>query len=106
VGSVPEGFVAVGNTDDLSAGEMKFVAVDRQRVVLANIDGAFYALRDVCGHRSAPLSRGKLIGCVIECPLHFAQFDVRTGKLVDGPISADIPVYEVRVEGNTVYVKG
>ena len=84
---------------------MKFVAVDRERVVLANVDGAFYALRDVCGHRNAPLSRGKLIGCLIECPLHFAQFDLRTGKLVDGPISADVPVYEVRVEGDTVYSK-
>jgi nitrite reductase/ring-hydroxylating ferredoxin subunit len=31
---------------------------------------------------------------------------MRTGKLVDGPISGDIPVYEVRVEGDTVYVKG
>jgi 3-phenylpropionate/trans-cinnamate dioxygenase ferredoxin subunit/naphthalene 1,2-dioxygenase system ferredoxin subunit len=104
--AVSEGFVVVGKTSDLAPGEMKFVAVDRQRVVLANIDGAFYALRDVCGHRNAPLSRGKLIGCLIECPLHFAQFDMRTGKLVDGPISADIPVYEVQVEDDTVYVKG
>jgi nitrite reductase/ring-hydroxylating ferredoxin subunit len=106
VSAVPEGFVAVGKTSDLGPGEMKFVAVDRERVVLANVDGAFYALRDVCGHRNAPLSRGKLIGCLIECPLHFAQFDIRTGKLIDGPISADIPVYEVRVDGDTVYVKG
>jgi nitrite reductase/ring-hydroxylating ferredoxin subunit len=106
VSAVPEGFVAVGKTSDLAPGEMKFVAVDRERVVLANVDGAFYALRDGCGHRNAPLSRGKLIGCLIECPLHFAQFDIRTGKLIDGPISADIPVYEVRVDGDTVYVKG
>ncbi|MGC2203655.1 MAG: non-heme iron oxygenase ferredoxin subunit [Stellaceae bacterium] len=102
---IPEGFVAVARVSDLAPGEMKFVAVDRERVVLANVEGAFYALRDACGHRNAPLSRGKLEGCVIECPLHFAQFDIRTGKLIDGPISADIPVYEVRVEGDAVYVK-
>ena len=101
----PTDFVAVAQTGDLAPGEMKFVAVERERIVLANVDGAFYALRDVCGHRNAPLSRGKLDGCVIECPLHFAQFDVRTGKLIDGPISADVPVYEVRVEGDTVLVK-
>jgi nitrite reductase/ring-hydroxylating ferredoxin subunit len=106
VNAVPEGFVAVGKTGDLGPGDMKFVAVDRERVVLANVEGAFYALRDVCGHRNAPLSRGKLIGCLIECPLHFAQFDIRTGKLVDGPVSADVPVYQVWVEGDTVYVKG
>ena len=81
------------------------VAIDRERIMLANVDGEFHALRDMCGHRNAPLSRGKLDGCIVECPLHFALFDVRTGKLVDGPISADVPVYEVRVEGDTIFVK-
>jgi nitrite reductase/ring-hydroxylating ferredoxin subunit len=100
-----EGFVAVARIGDLAPGEMKFVAVERERIVLANVEGSFYALRDVCGHRNAPLSRGRLEGCLIECPLHFAQFDIRTGKFVDGPLSADVPSYEVSVEGETVYLK-
>ncbi len=103
--SMEEGFVAVAQIGDLAPGEMKFVAVDRERIVLAHVDGNFYALRDVCGHRNAPLSRGRLEGCLIECPLHFAQFDIRTGKYVDGPLSADVPAYEVRVEGETVYLR-
>ncbi len=84
---------------------MKFVAVDGERRVLANVDGAFFVLKDVCGHRNAPLSRGKLDGYAIECPLHFARFDVRTGKLLDGPISTDVPAYEVMVAADTVYVR-
>jgi len=100
-----EGFVAVAQVSDLAPGEMKFVAVERERVVLANVEGSFYALRDVCGHRNAPLSRGRLDGCIVECPLHFAQFDIRTGKFVDGPYSADVPAYDVRVEGATVYLR-
>ncbi|HXO03132.1 MAG TPA: non-heme iron oxygenase ferredoxin subunit [Stellaceae bacterium] len=100
-----EGFVAVAKTADVPPGTMTFVAVERERIVLAHVDGAFYALRDVCGHRNAPLSRGRLEGCIVECPLHFAQFDMRTGKYVDGPYSADVPIYEVRVEGDTVYLK-
>jgi 3-phenylpropionate/trans-cinnamate dioxygenase ferredoxin subunit len=100
-----EGFVAVAQVSELTPGEMKFVAVERERIVLANVAGSFYALRDVCGHRNAPLSRGRLDGHVIECPLHFAQFDIRTGKLIDGPVSADVPSYDVRVEGDTVYLK-
>jgi 3-phenylpropionate/trans-cinnamate dioxygenase ferredoxin subunit len=100
-----EDFVEVAKTSDLAPGQMKFVAVDRVRLVLANVDGSFYALRDVCGHQRAPLSRGRLDGHIIECPLHFATFDMCTGKFVDGPDSADIPAYEVRVEGDTVYVK-
>ena len=100
-----EGFTAVAQVGDLASGEMKFVAIERDRIVLANVEGSFYALRDVCGHRNAPLSRGRLDGCIVECPLHFAQFDIRTGKFVDGPYSADVPAYEVRVEGDTVYLK-
>jgi nitrite reductase/ring-hydroxylating ferredoxin subunit len=100
-----EGFVAVAQVEDLAPGEMKFVAVERERIVLAHVDGGFYALRDVCGHRNAPLSRGRLEGCLIECPLHFAQFDIRTGKYIDGPLAADVPAYEVRIEGDTVYLK-
>ena len=57
-----EGFVAVAQVADLAPGTMKFVAVERERIVLANVDGSFYALRDVCGHRNAPLSRGRLEG--------------------------------------------
>jgi nitrite reductase/ring-hydroxylating ferredoxin subunit len=101
----PDGFVPVAKTTDVPLGRMIVVAIDRERIMLANVEGRFYALRDMCGHRNAPLSRGKLDGHIVECPLHFAQFDVRTGKLVDGPISADVPVYEVRVEGDIVLVK-
>ena len=98
-------FVAVAAAGDIPEGTMKCVAVDRARVVIAHVEGRFYAVSDICGHRNAPLSRGKLAGHIVECPLHFAQFDVRTGKLVDGPVSADLPTYEVRVEAGDVLVK-
>jgi nitrite reductase/ring-hydroxylating ferredoxin subunit len=103
---VPGEFVPVAKVDELSPGQMKWVAVNGDRRVLANVEGTFYAIGDVCGHRNAPLSRGKLQGYLIECPLHFAQFDIRTGELVSGPVSMAVPVYEVRVEDKVVYVRG
>ena len=102
---MPDGFVPVTRASEVSPGAMKWVAIDRDRVLIANVDGVFYAIQDRCGHRHAPLSKGTLWGYVIECPLHFALFDVRTGKLLSGPASADVPTYEVRVEEDTVYVK-
>ena len=84
---------------------MTWVVVDRERILIANVDGCYFALQDACGHRHAPLSKGTLHGYVVECPLHFALFDVRTGKLLSGPAAADVPTYEVRVEADTVYVK-
>jgi len=102
---MPDGFVPVTLASELSPGAMTWVALDRERVLIANVDGCFYALQDSCGHRQAPLSKGTLEGHVIECPLHFARFDVRTGKLLSGPTAADVPTYQVLVDGDTVYVK-
>lgn len=101
----PEEFIPVASAADIPEGAMKCVAIDRRRVVIARVEGRFHAFSDICGHRNAPLSRGKLSGHNVECPLHFAQFDIRDGRLADGPVSADIPVYEVRVEGDTVFIR-
>ncbi|MCZ6873767.1 MAG: non-heme iron oxygenase ferredoxin subunit [bacterium] len=100
-----EDFVPVGHVADLSPGQMTWVSVQGERVLLANVEGVFYALEDVCGHQRQALSRGKLEDYAVECPLHFARFDVRTGELISGPLSDHVLVYEVRLEGETVYVK-
>ena len=102
---MPDEFVPVAKSADLAPGAMKCVAIERERVLLANVDGIFYAIGDMCGHRRAPLSAGQLDGYLVECPLHYAIFDVRNGKFIDGPISADVPAYETRVDGDTVLVK-
>jgi nitrite reductase/ring-hydroxylating ferredoxin subunit len=103
--SSPDEFVPVAKTADIPPGGMKCVAVDRVRILLANVGGRFYAIGDLCGHRRAPLSAGQLDGYLVECPLHYAIFDVRTGKFVDGPTSADVPAYETRIDGDTVSVR-
>ena len=102
---MPDGFVPVVAAAELPPGAMKVVVIERERVLVANVGGTFYAVRDTCGHAGAPLSSGSLIGYVLECPLHFACFDVRTGKLLSGPVSADVPSYPVRLEGETVCVR-
>src|SRR5437867_1956944 len=99
------GFVPVIRASALPPGAMTWVAVDRERVLIANVDGVFYGLRDACGHRQAPLSKGTLEGHVVECPLHFARFDVRTGRLLSGPVAEDVRIHEVRVDGDIVYVR-
>ena len=105
IGERVTAFVPVTKVADLPPGQMTWVVVDRERVLLANVAGTFYALRDVCGHQRAPLSRGTLAGHVVECPLHFARYDVRTGILLSGPVAEDVPCYEVRVAGEMIWVR-
>ncbi len=102
---MPERFLPALKTGELPPGEMKWVAVERRRLLVANVEGQFYVLDDICGHQRVPLSTGTLEGHIVECPLHFARYDLRTGRLVDGPLAENVRAYEVRVEGDTVYVK-
>lgn len=80
-----EGFVKVAVTADLPSGEMMLVEVGDEHIVLANVDGQYYAVTNVCTHAECPLSDGELEGEVLECPCHGSQFDVRTGAVVGPP---------------------
>jgi len=85
-------FVEVARASELPPGAMKRVKVDGRRVCLANVNGEFYALKDECGHQKSALSKGTLDGTVVECPLHFARFDVTTGKSISGPDFARLSI--------------
>jgi len=79
----------VADIHDIQKGKMKLVEVDSKKVVVANVEGKFYAFNDRCQHMNAPLHLGTLTGNVIRCPLHFSTFDVTTGKRLSDP--KDLP---------------
>lgn len=75
-------------------------------VVLAINDGQVHALDGICPHAYALMSDGFKDGWEIECPLHAAVFDIRTGALKVGPVGCgDLATYEVKVEGADVFVR-
>ena len=67
------------------------VEVKEIEIVLANVNGKIYAVSERCGHQNAPLSKGTLNGKIITCPLHHAQFDVTTGKMISGMVELSLP---------------
>jgi nitrite reductase/ring-hydroxylating ferredoxin subunit len=75
-------YTEIAKVSDIKKGTMKNVQVGNRDVLLANVDGTFYAMDDRCGHMNALLSMGKLEGKNVICPFHFAEFDVTTGKKV------------------------
>jgi nitrite reductase/ring-hydroxylating ferredoxin subunit len=67
------------------------------------VEGRLSAVADTCPHAGAALSEGELDGCVVTCPRHGSQFDVRTGERVRGPADDDLAVHRVRLaEGQVV----
>jgi len=79
------GWLEVANVDEIPVGTMKHVEVNNREILVANVDGKFYAVDDRCGHASARLSSGGLRGNIVTCPLHGAQFDVTTGRKQSEP---------------------
>jgi 3-phenylpropionate/trans-cinnamate dioxygenase ferredoxin subunit len=69
-----------------------------------NADGELFAVDDTCTHQDASLSEGWLEGCLVECPLHAACFDLRTGKPTGPPAKRPVRTYRALVMDGVVYV--
>ncbi|MGE0627619.1 MAG: Rieske (2Fe-2S) protein [Hyphomicrobiaceae bacterium] len=104
-GAEGEGWQRVAARTDVQSGALLAVKHGDLPIVLVEHEGGIYALGNICPHAYALMSEGFLDGEQLECPLHGAIFDVRTGKCLGGPTDEDLPVYEVRVEGDDVFVK-
>ena len=105
-------YVKVADISEIPSGKMKMVTVGGKEVLIVNLDGKFYAIRNKCTHQGGDLSKGKLEGNVVTCPRHGSKFDVTTGKAISGPKIlflkikiGDEATFDVKVEGNQVLIK-
>lgn len=98
------GWVRVAKRSELAAGEVLGVAVAGREIALYDANGQIFATDNICTHAFARLSDGWLDGTSIECPLHAARFDIRTGKVLDPPASEDVKTYPVRLEGEDIEI--
>lgn len=88
---------------DLPPGESTRVLA-HVPVAVFNADGELFAIDDTCTHQDASLSEGWLEDCLIECPLHAASFDLRTGKPIAPPAKRPVRTYPTLVQDGVVYV--
>ncbi len=106
-------FVNVASVDDVPEGKMKMITVNDKEILIAKVEGNFYAIGNKCTHRGGRLSEGTLEGNIVTCPVHGSKFDIKTGKAISGPKILFFhfsikpgPAYEVKVEGKNIMVKG
>ena len=98
------GFEKVAEIGDLSPGQMKLVTLGEDEVLLANVEGNYYAIGDTCPHARGALSYGRLDGDQVECPRHGSRFSVVTGVPLSSPASDNVQVYEVRISGQEIFL--
>ena len=95
----------VAGAGEVPAGEVRVVTCAGGRsLALSNVDGALYAIDNICTHDGGPLGEGRLRNGRVICPRHGAAFDARTGKVLTLPAVRGVRAYPVTVDGDDVLV--
>jgi len=96
----------IAKVDDIDSETFTLkVIFEGKDVCLFNIDGTVFATQDKCPHGNASLADGWVEDCKVECPLHQGVFDIATGKPLSPPVETDLDVYDVKVEGDEIFLK-
>ena len=89
----------------LSEGKPTKIQVDGDPVCVALIGDEVFAIGDTCSHSEASLSEGEISGYKIECWLHGAEFDLRTGDALTPPATMPVKKYDVTRYGETINIR-
>ena len=102
-------YIKVADQSEIPVNQMKMVKAKGMEILLANLDGTFYAIANRCTHLGGSLAQGTLNKGIVTCPRHHAQFDVKTGQAVDEAKIAflkmkvkDEETFPVKVEGTSI----
>ena len=75
-------------------------------IALFRLGNEVHATSGICTHEFASLADGfvETADGSVECPLHQALFDIRTGKALCAPATENLKVYPVRIDGSDVFI--
>lgn len=97
------GVVIVGQEGDVAPGTALRVVVEGRPIAVFNANGELYAIGDTCTHEEFSLSDGELVDTyTVECALHGAQFDIRSGNALCLPATGSAGSYPVWVEDGAI----
>lgn len=100
---MPE-YQTVARLEDVPENALHPIEVEGVKIVLAHSEGEIFALADQCSHEEFPLSDGDIVGGQVECILHGARFDLKTGQAKALPAVRPVKAYETRVLNGEIQV--
>lgn len=103
--ALPHDFVPVMPEADLKPGIPAKADAEGVPVLLVRQDEKIFAIAETCSHAGGPLAKGKFEGGAVSCPWHGSQFDLATGRVVNGPATHPAPCFEVRVRDGQIEVR-
>jgi naphthalene 1,2-dioxygenase system ferredoxin subunit len=98
-------WIDIVSKDDVPEDDVMGIDINAKSIALYQVDGEIFATDNICTHGNARLCDGFLEGHEIECPLHQGKFDIRNGKAMCAPLTEDIQIYPVKIEGGRVFVE-
>ncbi len=100
-------WVRVCAENEMAPGESRVVWDGDTPILVLNFDGALYAMEDKCTHEDYELSAGPFDADegTVECVLHSARFDVRTGKALCAPAHVPVPTFPIKIEEGAVWTR-
>ena len=90
--------------DELKSGAPKKIEIDGTPVCVVRVGEEVFAIADTCSHSDASLSEGDVTEFKIECWLHGAEFDLRSGAALTPPATQDLETFAVKKTGNSVTI--
>ena len=90
--------------DTLVEGKPVAIEVDGIPVCVVKVADEVFAVADTCTHSEASLSEGEVTGGKIECWLHGAEFDLKTGKALTPPATEALKTFNVKRNGNQLTI--
>ena len=95
----------VAAAGEIGPGEHRVVDIDDVAIAVFNLDGAYFAIEDVCTHDFGTLTGGCVEGGEIMCPRHGARFDIRTGEALTPPAYEPVATFPVRIHNGVVQIR-
>ena len=93
----------IAEKNEISAGKGKSFKIDGKQIAIFNQDG-FHALDDLCVHQDGSIAPGKLDGDIVECPLHFWHYNIKTGELKDYIKDVKLQTYQLQIKDDGIYI--
>ena len=91
--------------DQLQSGVPVKLEKGGKTICVTRIGSEVFAIDDTCTHSEASLSEGEVTGFKIECWLHGAEFDLRTGEAITLPANISLATYPVKIDANSITVE-
>ncbi len=85
--------------------DIQSLDINDKKIMLIRKNDKIYALDRICTHQYADLANGFMNDDVITCPLHLAQFEISSGKVINPPAEKPLKLYNIKIEGEDIYVE-